>query len=72
VGCLNGSLVKGKIVVCDSTDRWGEAFRAGAVGSITLDNIETMQDFNYVLPLPTSTLTAHRHLVVKSYLNSTK
>ncbi|XP_059458228.1 subtilisin-like protease SBT4.13 [Corylus avellana] len=71
-GCLNSSLVKGKIVVCDWANGWGEAFRAGAVGSITLDNIEKMHGFNYVLPLPTSTLTAHKYGVVKTYVNSTK
>lgn len=59
-------------MVCDWGEGWEEAFRAGALGSIMLDS-ETMQEFtNFALPIPTSGLTAEKHDVVKSYMNSTK
>ncbi|XP_075644376.1 subtilisin-like protease SBT4.3 isoform X2 [Castanea sativa] len=63
--CLDSSLVKEKIVVCDKSTGWNEAFRAGALGSITLD-----EDY-FVVPLPSSGLTSHNHDLVKSYINST-
>jgi hypothetical protein len=69
---LNSSLVKGKIVVCDGSEGWGEAFRAGALGSIVLEGFTTDQDFIVVLPLPTSALEGSQYLVVRSYVNSTK
>ncbi|KAK7820490.1 subtilisin-like protease sbt4.6 [Quercus suber] len=62
---LDSSLVKKKIVVCDKSTGWNEAFRAGALGSITLD-----EDY-FVVPLPSSGLTSHNRDLVKSYINST-
>ena len=64
--CLDSSLLKEKIVVCDKSTGWNEAFRPGALGSITLD-----EDY-FVVPLPSSGLTSHNHDLVKSYINSTK
>jgi hypothetical protein len=58
--------VKEKIVVCDKPTGCAEAFRAGALGSIILNEV------SFVVPLPSSGLTYQNYDLVKSYINSTK
>ena len=69
-GCLNSSLVIGKIVVCDDPDADFEASIAGAVGSI-LKN-DPFDDIADVFSLPTCSLSVDKYDIVASYLNSTK
>ncbi|XP_050280574.1 subtilisin-like protease SBT4.13 [Quercus robur] len=69
--CLDSDLVKGKIVVCNEATGRKEAFRAGALGVITLIG-EERADVSFVVPLPSSALTAKNYDLVKSFINSTK
>uniref|UniRef100_F6GUX0 Subtilisin-like protease SBT4.3 n=1 Tax=Vitis vinifera TaxID=29760 RepID=F6GUX0_VITVI len=68
--CLDSKLVKGKIVVCQAF--WGlqEAFKAGAVGAILLNDFQT--DVSFIVPLPASALRPKRFNKLLSYINSTK
>ncbi|XP_011032221.1 PREDICTED: cucumisin-like isoform X1 [Populus euphratica] len=70
--CMNSSLVKGKIVICNMTDTsvTDEALRARALGSIMLN--DTFDDVSIVVPLPASSLNPHDSDLVMSYLKSTK
>ena len=68
---LDRDWVKGKIVVCNEATGRKEAFRAGALGVITL-NGEERADASFVVPLPSSALTAKNYDLVKSFINSTK
>ncbi|KAK7826153.1 subtilisin-like protease sbt4.3 [Quercus suber] len=70
VGCLNSTLVKGKIVLCNKPQGDDGASSAGAVGSI-LKNEPFEYDASIFL-LPASSLSADRHDIVASYINSTK
>ncbi|KAJ6670661.1 SUBTILISIN-LIKE PROTEASE SBT4.5 [Salix viminalis] len=56
---VEGSLMKGKIVICNMTDTsvTDEAFRARSLGSSMLN--DTFEDVSYVVPLPTSSLNPH-------------
>ncbi|XVF20155.1 hypothetical protein REPUB_Repub11eG0173900 [Reevesia pubescens] len=68
-GCLNSTLVKEKIVLCDQFQGHLEAHNAGALGSImktALDNV------SFVVPFPASALSTDDYESVKSYMNSTK
>ncbi|KAK8544371.1 hypothetical protein V6N13_056153 [Hibiscus sabdariffa] len=68
-GCLNKSLVKNKIVVCDELV-YGlpEAQDAGALGTI----IRTpLQNISFVVPLPASALGTDDYNSLQAYLNST-
>ncbi|KAL4599122.1 hypothetical protein ACB092_11G104600 [Castanea dentata] len=67
--CLDSDLVKGKIVVCNEATGRREAFRAGALGVITLIG-EERADVSFVVPLPSSALTAKNYDLVKSSINS--
>ncbi|KAM5583483.1 subtilisin-like protease SBT4.6 [Rosa sericea] len=69
-GCLDSSLVKGKVVLCD---KYGllEAFQSGALGSI-LPNFRAVDDASYVLPLAGTTINNENYNVVMSYMNSTR
>ena len=67
--CLNRSLVKNKIVLCNDLSGKVEAHDAGAIGAIfptAFDNV------SFVLPLPASALSIHNYGSVKSYLKTTK
>ncbi|XWS53205.1 hypothetical protein CRYUN_Cryun11dG0138100 [Craigia yunnanensis] len=69
INCLNRSLVKNKIVLCDDFSGQGEAHDAGALGAIfptAFDNV------SFVLPLPASALSIDNYGSVKSYLNTTE
>lgn len=68
-GCLNSTLVKEKIVLCDQFRGNNDALDAGAAGSILKTDID---DVSFVLPLPASALSTDNYESVKSYLNSTK
>ncbi|XP_052311934.1 subtilisin-like protease SBT4.6 isoform X2 [Populus trichocarpa] len=68
-GCLDRTLVKGKIVLCDDVNGRTEAKRAGALGAILPISFE---DISFILPLPGLSLTEDKLNAVKSYLNSTK
>ncbi|KAK8615276.1 hypothetical protein V6N13_069053 [Hibiscus sabdariffa] len=69
-GCLNKSLVKNKIVVCDELV-YGlpEARDAGALGTILRT---PLQNISIVVPLPASALGTDDYSSLMSYLNSTK
>ncbi|XP_039042753.1 subtilisin-like protease SBT4.6 [Hibiscus syriacus] len=68
-GCLDSTLVKNKIVVCDNFRGLPEARRAGALGSI----LQTLFDnVSFVVPFPASALSIEHYKSLKSYLNSTE
>lgn len=67
--CLDSSLVKGKIVVCDGMGGIFEAARAGALGAIAETRIE---DASFVFPLPAIALGSQEYGELHLYLNSTK
>ncbi|GMJ00872.1 hypothetical protein like AT3G46850 [Hibiscus trionum] len=77
-GCLNRSLVKNKIVLCDDMDGLDEAHDAGALGSI-LPAVSTRSlqqtsflNVSLVVPLPALALSTDDFDSLKSYQNSTK
>jgi len=67
--CLDGKLVKGKIVLCDSTKGLIEAQKLGAVGSI-VKNPEP--DRAFIRSFPVSFLSNDDYKSLVSYMNSTK
>lgn len=68
-GCLNSSLVKNKIVVCNELADSTEAFQAGAAGIIK----KTPSIFPpFVVPFRESRLTRDNFGVLLNYINSTK
>ncbi|KAL4383274.1 hypothetical protein GQ457_15G028900 [Hibiscus cannabinus] len=70
LGCLNKTLVKNKIVVCDDmSEALYATHYAGALGSI----IQTSrQNISFVVPLSASALRTKDYESLLSYLNSTK
>ncbi|KAK8544349.1 hypothetical protein V6N13_056131 [Hibiscus sabdariffa] len=68
-GCLDKSLVKNKIVVCDDMGGPIEAHNAGALGLIVQTSL---QNTSNVVPLPASALRTDDYESLLSYLNSTK
>nr|XP_004308603.2 PREDICTED: cucumisin-like [Fragaria vesca subsp. vesca] len=68
-GCLDGDLVKGKIVLCDEISGHDVAYEAGAVGSIL--NADWV-DFPVILAQPATILRDHEYNAIKSYMNSTE
>lgn len=68
-GCLDSSLVKGKIVLCNEMLGVTEADRVGSLGVVALDF-----DYNVsaVLPLPASTLSEQNFGIVAKYVQSTR
>nr|DAD41141.1 TPA_asm: hypothetical protein HUJ06_015464 [Nelumbo nucifera] len=67
--CLDGDLVKGKIVVCDQISIGEEPMRVGALGTIMIDN--ELNDFCLIYPLPAVLLTPENGERLKLYMNST-
>ncbi|KAB2015129.1 hypothetical protein ES319_D08G002100v1 [Gossypium barbadense] len=67
--CLNKTLVKNKIILCDDMQGVDEAYNAGALGLITKYGFD---DVAYVVPMPAITLSSKDYDSVTSYLNSTK
>ncbi|GMI92179.1 subtilase 4.13 [Hibiscus trionum] len=68
--CLDSSLVKGKIAVCDQFIGNFEAHSAGAAGAIVLN--DQADNVSFVTPLPASALNVRDYDLVMSYMNSTK
>ncbi|KAL6568663.1 hypothetical protein OROHE_004347 [Orobanche hederae] len=68
-GCLNASLVKKKIVVCDQLVDSTEAYQAVAAGIIK-KNTHLLPPF--VVPFPESWLTPSKFVRLLNYINSTK
>ncbi|KAK6139273.1 hypothetical protein DH2020_026985 [Rehmannia glutinosa] len=75
-GCLDTDLVKGKIVLCSLFGGVKEAFRAGALGSVSSQRLffqsPAVADESSVVPLAASALNPNDFQVVQSYFNSTK
>ncbi|KAM3732734.1 hypothetical protein ACB098_11G082000 [Castanea mollissima] len=69
-GCLDSSLVEGKIIVCDDIQVFEEAYRAGALGVIMLN--DERKDVALIFPLPASTLAIDQYGALQSFLSSTK
>ncbi|KAK8544356.1 hypothetical protein V6N13_056138 [Hibiscus sabdariffa] len=70
LGCVDKSLVKNKIVVCDDMQQALSATHsAGALGSIVQTSL---QNTSNVVPLPASALRTDDYESLLSYLNSTK
>ncbi|CAA0834705.1 Subtilisin-like serine endopeptidase family protein [Striga hermonthica] len=69
-GCLNSSLVTGKIVLCDDPKGIEEGLNAGAAGVVSKQGITP--DVSFVVPLPATTLVADNLKLVQDYVNSTK
>ncbi|XP_057770105.1 subtilisin-like protease SBT4.3 [Salvia miltiorrhiza] len=68
-GCLNRTLVKNKIVVCEELADSTEAFQAGAAGIIK----KTPAIYpSFVVPFPESRLSRHGFASILHYINSTK
>ncbi|XP_039068788.1 subtilisin-like protease SBT4.5 [Hibiscus syriacus] len=67
-GCLNRTLVKNKIVVCELMDGIDEAHDSGAFGSI----LQLSENISLVVPLPASALNTDNFESLKAYLNSTE
>lgn len=73
-GCLEPSLLMGKIVLCKRFDGIDAASGAGATGSIVdLENSDTPRsDVSRVVPIAASGLNDLDFQLVESYYNSTK
>ncbi|KAJ4725703.1 Subtilisin-like protease [Melia azedarach] len=69
-GCLNHSLVNGKIVLCDQFDGFPVARRAGAAGSILKNDLFDKVSFG--VSLPALALSSDNYDRIISYVNSTK
>lgn len=67
---LDENFVKGKIVLCDGSQGYTEAFRAGAVG--VLIEGETYMNVAYNYPLPTCYLYSKDAKNIRKYIHSTK
>ncbi|KAK6139307.1 hypothetical protein DH2020_026949 [Rehmannia glutinosa] len=74
--CLDSSLAKGKIVLCDTNLATGEVAGVGAVGIVaTFDPtslIAAIFNFSGEVPLPASRLNEQDYKAVQSYISSTK
>ncbi|CAL2263898.1 unnamed protein product [Prunus armeniaca] len=69
-GCLDGDSVKGKIVLCDSLAGDRGAYKAGALGSVLMNEVGCNVS---LVPLVASTaLMREEYNVVRSYTNSTR
>ncbi|XP_057989655.1 cucumisin-like isoform X2 [Hevea brasiliensis] len=66
---LNKTMVRGKIVLCDSLSDGEEPIVAGAVGSIMEEGF--YNDVAFSFPLPVSAVTAGTLAAILKYLNST-
>ncbi|WCJ20439.1 subtilase family protein [Euphorbia peplus] len=69
--CLNNTLVKGKIVLCDDTSGIMEAKRAGAFGTILRDN-GMYEAVPYPVPIPAAILKSDEYDAVTSYMQSSQ
>ncbi|PQM38592.1 subtilisin-like protease SBT4.4 [Prunus yedoensis var. nudiflora] len=69
-GCLDGDSVKGKIVLCDSLAGDRGAYKAGALGSVLMN--EVGYNVSLVPLLASTALMREEYNVVRSYTNSTR
>ncbi|OVA17758.1 Peptidase S8/S53 domain [Macleaya cordata] len=69
--CVDRSLVKGKIVVCDKATRGEEPFFNDAIGTIMVDD-SPRSDVSLIYPFPATQLSKTTGLIVKSYIYATK
>ncbi|KAK9279025.1 hypothetical protein L1049_012700 [Liquidambar formosana] len=69
-GCLNSSVVKGRIVLCDIPMGKSEAYRAGAIGSVL--KVGDIVDASFVVPLPAVVLSGEDYNLVRSYFFRTE
>ncbi|KAL2253465.1 UNVERIFIED_CONTAM: Subtilisin-like protease SBT4.3 [Sesamum indicum] len=72
--CLEPSLVKGKILLCDNYSGVNNAFRAGAVGAVTSSNALPPQvsvNISFIVPLPASRLKDQDFNDLQSYYAAT-
>lgn len=69
-GCVNGSLVKGKIVICQSFKNYPEVRKAGAAGSVLLNN--EFDRVSFVVSLPAVAVSQDSLSSLISYKESTK
>ena len=67
---LDKSLVAGKIVFCDKSNRGGAALAAEAAGSITPDDGKKSASFAF--PIPTSCLDASDASKILQYMKSAR
>ncbi|PIM97163.1 Cucumisin [Handroanthus impetiginosus] len=72
IGCLEPSLVKGKIVLCNNNDGVEEAYGAGALGTVSTLPLNVVVNFSQVAPLPASHLNTQDFNAVEHYFNSTR
>ncbi|MCL7042335.1 hypothetical protein MKW94_006029, partial [Papaver nudicaule] len=71
-GCLDPSLVKGKIVICDLASAVHETFASEALGTILVSDPERARfDVSSVYPLPAALVNTTTGDLIKSYFNST-
>ncbi|KAK9727174.1 hypothetical protein RND81_05G263400 [Saponaria officinalis] len=68
-GCLDKSLVKKKITVCDDTGPYATPLRAGAIGVLAVSSADML---SFTSPLPAAPLNDSSFAALISYLNSTK
>ncbi|KAH9661649.1 subtilisin-like protease SBT4.5 [Citrus sinensis] len=69
-GCVNGSLVKGKIVICQSFKNYPEVRKAGAAGTVLLNN--EFDKVSFVVSLPAVAVSQDSLSSLISYKESTK
>lgn len=67
-GCVDGDLVKGKIVLCDDFLGNKEAYLAGATGAIVQNTLTP--DVASVFPFPASSLNSEDYESIKLYIKS--
>ncbi|KAH9752072.1 subtilisin-like protease SBT4.4 [Citrus sinensis] len=70
-GCIDSRLAKGKIVICQSFDGFNEVHKAGAEGSVSLNDVE-FNKVSSVVSLPAVALNEDNFNSIYSYLKSTK
>lgn len=70
-GCIDSRLAKGKIVICQSFGGFNEVHKAGAEGSVSLNDVE-FNKVSSVVSLPAVALNEDNFNSIYSYLKSTK
>ncbi|CAI9106728.1 OLC1v1005947C2 [Oldenlandia corymbosa var. corymbosa] len=70
-GCLDKNLVKGKILLCQSSDYLVDAYEAGAVGLVAQKSPST-PNISAVLPFAISLLPSYQFELAESYYDSNK
>ncbi|KAL9451325.1 hypothetical protein AB3S75_012980 [Citrus x aurantiifolia] len=70
-GCLDSTLAKGKILICQSSDQFSEVLRSGAGGSVSL-NDDKIGKVSFVVSFPSVAVSKDNFTSIYSYLKSTK